>query len=96
MRLRAGDYVQVIRTPDPWEGSGEELKDRESYLEHIGVVVEANEEVGNREDGEYYDMVLVRFPRYDTLKEETTQRNIESFSLRLMSRPYTSITTIGD
>jgi len=95
MKFQLGDYVQVIRTPDPWEGSGESLKDRESYLEHIGIVVgvENGFDVTNHEKSfnYYYDMITVRFHCCSVDREEIHQRNIESFSLRLVARPYLPI-----
>ena len=93
-KFQRGDYVQVIRTPDPWEVCGETLKDREAYLEHVGIVVEIDEGFNQRfasESKEPYDKLLVRFPCCVHDWEETHQRNIESFSLRLVSRPFVEL-----
>ena len=91
MKYQQGDYVQVVRTPDPWDAS-EYLKDREAYLEHIGIVVEIDENFfAGTESLKEHSMLLVRFPCCIHDWEETHQRNIESFSLRLVSRPYVEL-----
>lgn len=87
MKYQIGDYVQVVRVPDPWDGSGESEEDRRSYVDHVGIVAELEEDFLKDEQGNPIDMLLVRFPCSVHDWEYTTQRNIESTSVRLISRP---------
>ena len=87
MKFRIGDYVQVIKTPDPWEGSGE--VDPEHHIGHIGIVVEV--ERGSEFD-DFEGMAYVRFPYTGAKWTEPKgicccERNIEFEALLLISRP---------
>ena len=74
--MKIGDYVKVVKVPDPWEGAGESDSDRESLLGHVGVIVEV---------GAVDDLALVRFPSVGYYDEETGQRNIETSALEIVA-----------
>lgn len=77
-----GCYVKVIRTPDPWESSGESDDDRADYVGHVGLVVEGP-------DGQENPLYLVRFPSHKA--EAAGQRNIERSALGFVSDPVAPI-----
>lgn len=82
--MKVGDYTKVINVPQPWEGSGEEEEDLQSFVGHVGVVVEATI------DG----FVLLRFPHHGICDHRTGQRNfaLPEDQLELVSSPPTPIT----
>lgn len=80
MNFKVGDYVEVVRAPDSWEGSGESEEDRQAFIGHVGRVGEVVAEV----DDDF--MLYIIFNDYFA-SEGTAGRNIEGKSLKLVSRP---------
>jgi len=85
--LKVGDYVKVIAIPGPWESSGESDEDRESYVGHVGVILER---VLGDDDPEF-DFCYVSFPLTDwevwDERDRSHQRNIERSCLEKVSTP---------
>jgi len=84
--MNVGDYVKVTKVADPWEG-GDSEEDRETYIGHVGVVVELSPPY-DPVDGSVVNeaMFLVRFPH--CIKEHYTgQRWFEEGSVELVSAP---------
>jgi hypothetical protein len=85
-KILVRDYVKVMSVPNPWEGSGESVRDRYSWVGHVGIVIE----IDYQED-DNSSTALVRFPSHCN-ENETGQRNIEFSVLRVVSRPKRMIT----
>jgi hypothetical protein len=91
-QLQIGDYVMVVKTPQPWDGAGEDPDDRMALIGHIGLVVELDlDEMWKTISGCEEGMTFIRFLILDTedqIRENMTpQRNIEINALQLVSRP---------
>ena len=85
--MDVGTYVRVTKVADPWEG-GDSDEDRQTYIGHVGIVVEVDKAGDHRYSEAMY---LVRFPN-PAKEHQTGQRWFEESALYAVSQPAIPIT----